>query len=264
VEIWGYDESTGVVRQAVIRQCLRALYHNSAGDLNNNGIPEVVLQCAHGLPIEVWEYRAGQYEQIGAVTPPQNFDSSKGMLIDDMECNGDVNRDGVNDCVFCGNSSTSHVLTFRDTYLIDYSGPRTFDPNDFPSMENSSFTQTCSIGDIDNDGYADWFDSSQKGGLRVFSYRDGSYGKIWDFPDHGFNPPIGSSFVGDPDNDGLNEFLVTRFGPNVDPTLRATIELWEGDGVGTTNFRKAFTWPGFSATNMIVGNLNPYNDHEQD
>jgi len=188
--------------------------------------------------------------------PPLNYDESRGMLIDDMEC-GDVNRDGVDDCVLCGNSTTSHVLTYRTgTYSIDYSGPRTRTSQG----ADISFTQTCSIGDIDNDGHSDWFDSSAGGGLRVFSYINGSYRMIWDYPRHGCNPPIGASAVGDADNDGWNEFLIVRWDPNPDPTQRATIEIWESDVPEATSFTRTFTWPGLFGTNMMVGNFNPYND----
>jgi len=169
------------------------------------------------------------------------------MLIDDMECNGDVNRDGLNDCVFSGNSGTSHVLTFKNGgYEIEYSAPGT--------TGDSSYTQTCSIGDINNDGYDDWFDSSSGGGLRVFSYLNESYQMIWNYTDHGNNPPIGSSFVGDADNDGRGEFLVTY-------TTDYRVELWESDETGASSFTNTFTWsPSGYSNNIMVGNLNPYND----
>lgn len=250
IEIWGNDVvgATSFDLEAVVKDCGSTMYHDSAGDLNGNGIPEIVFQCTSPDDIEIWEYNpgSGQYEFLTSVTPPSSRGSNPVMLIDDMECSGDVNRDGINDCVFCGNSGTSHVLTYRNgSYLIDYSAPTT--PGD------SSFTQTCSIGDIDNDGYADWFDSSG-GGLRVFSYKNGYYQQIWNFPNHGNNPPIGASFVGDSDNDGKGEFLVVY-------TSDYRVELWESDEVGATSFTNTFTWsPSVYSANLIIGNLNPYND----
>jgi len=70
IEIWGYDGSTSLTKEAVIRHCAPdAKYHEAAGDLNGNGIPEVILQCSHGDDIEIWEHGAGGYAQIGAVAP---------------------------------------------------------------------------------------------------------------------------------------------------------------------------------------------------
>lgn len=242
IEVWGNDVAgaTSFSQEALIRACTNnAIYPDAAGDLNGNGILEIVFQCDSSTNIEILEWNGVDYELKGSVPAPSS------MLIDDMECNGDVNMDGVIDCVFCGNSGTSHVLTYMNgSYFIDYSAPATGD---------SSFTQTCSIGDIDNDGYADWFDSSQGGGLRVFSYKNG-YQQVWNYPDHGENPPIGGSFVGDSDNDGRGEFLVTY-------TSDYRVELWESDEVGATSFTNTFTWsPSSYFSSIIIGNLNPYND----
>ena len=249
IEVWGNDviNADSFSMEALVKECGNAIFHNAAGDLNNNGIPEIIFQCTSVDNIEVWEWTGTSYEQIATVVPPPSGGSNPIMLIDDMECNGDVNRDGVNDCVLCGNSGSSHVLTYRNnTYFIEYNAPATSGDN--------SFTQTCSIGDIDNDGFADWFDSSEGGGLRVFSYKNGYYQKIWDYLPHGDNPPIGGSYVGDSDNDGKGEFLMVY-------TNDYQVELWESDVLGATSFDNTFTWsPSVYNANIIIGNFNPYND----
>ncbi|MBW2991532.1 putative metal-binding motif-containing protein [Candidatus Woesearchaeota archaeon] len=249
VEVWGNDSynATSFSKEATVKDCGHTLFHNAAGDLNNNGIPELVFQCSSSDDIEVLEWNGSGYESIASVTPPLSRGGGGNMFIDDMECNGDVNKNGVADCVVCGNSGSSHVLTYMNgTYFIEYNASTT--------SGDTSFTQTCSIGDIDNDGFADWFDSSSGGGLRVFSYQDGYYQQIWDYSDHGDNPPIGGSFVGDADNDGKGEFVVGY-------ANAYKVELWESDEVEATNFSNTFTWdPAVYAANMIIGNLNPYND----
>jgi len=253
IEIWGNDVKNAVYleRETIIKQFKALHFISSAGDLNGNGIPELVFQNNDTDMIEIWEWSGSSYVQIASISSPLTIMDSP-MLIDDMECNGDVNRDGLNDCVFSGNSKTSHVLTFKNGfYEIEYSAPVTQDTKD-----GTSFTQTCSIGDINNDGVDDWFDSSSGGGLRVFSYLNDSYQMIWDYPDHGKNPPIGGSFVGDADNDGRGEFLVTN-----DPRDGIRIELWESDEHAATSFTNTFTWsPSVYSANIMIGNLNPYND----
>ncbi|MBD3415205.1 MAG: hypothetical protein GF421_12355 [Candidatus Aminicenantes bacterium] len=251
IEIWGNDveSATFLEREATIIQFDYLYFISSAGDLNGNAIPELVFQNNDTDMIEIWEWSGSSYAQISVVTPPPSGGAAQYMLIDDMECNGDVNRDGLNDCVFSGNSGASHVLTFKNgIYEIEYSSPQ--------STGDYSYTQTCSIGDINNDGYDDWFDSSSGGGLRVFSYLNNEYQMIWDYPDHGSNPPIGGSFVGDADNDGRGEFLVTN-----DPGDGDRVELWESDENAATSFSNTFTWsPSVSSANIMIGNLNPYND----
>ncbi len=251
IEIWGNDVvgATSLSQEAVVKYCDMVLYHDAASDLNGNGVPELILQCSGADDIEIYEWNGVNYGHIASVAPPLSYNGETGMLKDDMECNGDVNRDGVNDCIFCGNSGTSHVLTYRNgSYFIAYNAPGTQQPSGY------SFTQTCSIGDINNDGYDDWFDSSEGGGLRVFSYKNGYYQMIWDYPDHGKNPPLGVSFLGDSDNDVKGEFLV-----GYTPDYR--VELWESDFVGATSFSNTFTWsPSIYSANIIIGNLNPYND----
>jgi len=246
IEVWGNDVvgATSLSQEAVIRTC-GALFHNAGGDLNGNGIPEIIFQCT-GDNIEIWEWTGSSYGQIAAVVPPPSGGTNPIMLIDDMECNGDLNRDDLVDCVICGNSGTSHVLTYKNSsYAIEYSAPAT---------GSISYTQTCSIGDINNDGYADWFDSSDLGNLRVFSYQGSHYEQIWASDDHGATPQIGGSFAGDADNDGKGEFLITY-------TPDYKVELWESDEIGATSFSNTFTWdPASHSSNMIVGNLNPYND----
>lgn len=253
IEIWGNADGSGTFleREATIKQFDYMLFQSSAGDLNGNSIPEIVFQNNETTLIEIWEWSelddVGVYAHIATLASPSS-------LIDDMECNGDVNRDGFNDCVFSGNSGTSHVLTFKDgSYEIEYSAPVT--------TGNYSYPQTCSIGDINNDGYDDWFDSSSGGGLRVFSYLNESYQMIWHYPDHGSNPPPGGSFVGDADNDGRGEFLVTYSPVTNTPEPDYRVELWESDEDGALSFTNTFTWsPAPYYANIMVGNLNPYND----
>ncbi|MBU1198325.1 MAG: putative metal-binding motif-containing protein [Nanoarchaeota archaeon] len=242
-EIWGNDvaSATTFSREAIVKDFGGGTtFIDGSGDLNNNGIPELIFQDGAGNPVEIWEWTGSSYELQSIV----NVSIS---LVDDIECSGDVNRDGVVDCVIGGNSEQSHILTYSGFYFIDYNTPET------PSV--FSFTQSVSIGDITNDGYDDWVDGS-KDGPRVFSYNGVSYANVWNSPvTFSSVPGIGSSFVGDCDNDGKSEFI---FGyPNEDKYM-----LWESDAIGATSFDNTFTWSNHAAGSMhvMIGNLNPFND----
>jgi hypothetical protein len=258
VEIWGNKtagaKSLGLLATVVSCASEGINYIKSAGDLNGNGVPEIFAQCGTAStagPLRVFEWNGASYAWIANVSLPAPYTGTGTMLVDDIECNGDLNRDGINDCVLCGNSGTSHVLSYQGgAYSIAYSAPGT---NPFSPI---SFAQTCSIGDLDNDGYADWLDSSAGGGLRVFSFKNGAYGQVWNYANHGVNPPIGGSFAGDSDNDNKGEFLVVRA-----DTGEYQVELWESDSVGATSLANTFNFGSSTySANVMIGNLNPNND----
>lgn len=247
-EVWGNDASNvdSLHLEAVIRNCTVATYHNGAGDLDNDGTPELFTDCAGSDKMEVYEYNSafGIYDWVADVTLPTADGSLSPMTIDDMECNGDLNRDGVADCVFCGNSNAAHVLTYSGgTYTIEFSSP-----------PGSDFSQSCGIFDVTNDGYVDFFDINTDG-ARVWSYQGGSYVNIWTSTPLGGFCEIGASFAGDSDNDGKGEFLYGT-ASSTDEVL-----LWESDEVGATSFSNTFSWsPTEFGVNIMIGNLNPFND----
>ena len=219
----------------------------TAADLNNNGVPEIFFQCHAPENLLVHEYDpgSGSYELIASLPVPINLYDLP-MVIDDMEA-GDVNHDGVADVVFCGNTGSAHVLTFKDgAYGVEYSSP--------PPFEQSAFSQTCSVGDVTHDGEADILVVNDEG-AKVFSFDGTDYQEIWvgEFPIA--TPGIGASFIGDADNDGSGEFLFTA---PYDPNNR----LYESEVSNPTEFMNTVSFAPLvsgSAT-IIIGNLNPTND----
>ena len=248
-EVWGNDtyNVNSLNLEAVIMNCTVATYHNGAGDLDNDGIPELFAECAGSETMQVFEYNPTYetYDWVADITLPNADGSSASMTVDDMECNGDVNHNGVVDCVFCGNSNAVHVLTYtRGAYTIE-----------FNSTPGGRYSQSCSAADITNDGYADFFDVNTDG-TRVWSYQNGSYVNIWTSPSLRGFCEIAASFAGDSDNDGKGECLYGTASGTDD------ILLWESDDVEATSFANTFTWsPSVYSVNIMIGNLNPFNDN---
>ncbi|MCK4335455.1 MAG: putative metal-binding motif-containing protein, partial [Candidatus Aenigmarchaeota archaeon] len=248
IEIWGNDtvNATGFSLNATVRDCGAedVQYNPAGGDLNNNGIPEIVFKCRTGSDIYIYEWNGTGYGLNATLGSPLNKAGDNPMVWDDAEC-GDVNRDSVDDCVFCGNSGRSHVLTYSGgSYSIAFNSSVT------PGAVN--MTQTCSVGDITNDGWPDWFDVSESG-IRVFSHNGTDYVNIWNSSYLGAPDPI-TSFVGDSDNDGKGEFLINNY--NTDKIM-----FYENDSVNATSFNNTFNWSDSEiSSNLIIGNLNPYND----
>jgi hypothetical protein len=91
----------------------------------------------------------------------------------------------------------------------------------------------------------------------VFSHNGTDYVSVWNSSALGAAAPsVGSSFVGDSDNDGKGEFLVRDNSVNSDKII-----LYENDSDDATSFNNTFNWSYSSlSSNVIIGNLNPYND----
>jgi hypothetical protein len=264
LELYSWD-GNGFSVEATVHECTNTstspngntFFHGTIGDLDDDGTPEILFQCYTPEPINIFEYRNGTYPIVGAVTPPPPVPGAAGggenvMVVDDMET-GDVNGDGVTDAVFCGNSGQGHVLTYRNgAYLVEYSSPA--------PVEHFSFSQTCSVGDMTNDGQADFL-VINKEGAKVYSHDSGSYEEVWVglYPRYE-NPRIGASFIGDADNDGFNEFLF------LDPTWSPPeerpddVKLYENDIVGASSFQNTYKFEPTIGPTIIIANLNPTND----
>jgi hypothetical protein len=206
--------------------------------MDGDGLPEIAFQCYAPDTLHVHEYTDGSYPTIAEVDLPGNLNTNP-MIIDDME-HGDVNGDGRDDIVFCGNSGQGHVLTYTDgTYDIKYLAG---------ASERFSNSQTCSAGDITGDGTDDMLVVNQEG-AKVYSYDNGAYQEVWVGPYPTTTPGIGASFIGDADNDGEEEFLF------LDGTAKLA-RLYESDYVNSVNFGPTISSYG----TIIVSNLNPNND----
>jgi hypothetical protein len=242
LEVWGNDTYNAAgfsLQHTVAAPC--SGYFKAGGDLNNNGIPEIVGQCGALGPLRVYEWNEGtsSFDMKASLTSPMS-------LLDDIEC-GDVDRDGVDECVFCGNSGKSHVLDYSGgTYSVVYNTTQT------PGSGN--YTQTCSVGDVTNDGWPDWFDVSGAG-LRVFSYNGNEYVNIWNSSySPGAAPPIGASYAGDSDNDGKTEFISGENTGIASPAIR----MYESDSINATSFENTFSWSSITKSqHIMIGDLKP-------
>ena len=253
VNLYSYDD-IGFAVESTVRTCTNergALFLACGGDLDGDGTPEIIFQCDTPDDIVIQEYdeETRDYPVVASVPVPFNLWGAP-MIVDDMEA-GDVNGDGVDDVVFCGNSGQGHVLTVTSegTYVVEYSSP--------PPSEAGVLSQTCSIGDMTNDGALDFLVVNQEG-AKVYSHPDLWYQEVWVGSQPTTMPPaIGASFIGDSDNDGFTEFL---FGRSTDDRV---IALFENDTANASDFHEGelFELVGGTAS-IIVGNLNPTNDTE--
>lgn len=251
LDVYDFD-TTGLVATRTVQYCENPLFHATAADLDGDGLPEIFFQCYRPEEIKVHEFNqeTAQFDLIASIPAPQTtlFDEPSTMVIDDMEA-GDVNRDGVLDIVFCGNTGQVHVLTLTGNgYEIIYDSPP-------PDVPNSQFTQTCSIGDVTNDGLNDFF-VVHKDAIQVFSHDGQKFYRVWSDGPIEITPGVGSSFVGDADNDGRNEFVWGR-------PLGAGYFLYESDEPDAADFSVTAAFGTiYGGGTIIVANLNPTNDVE--
>ncbi len=253
LEVYSYDGS-GLVLEASVQDCSAedALFIGTVGDLDGDGTPEIVFQCDSPEDILVHEYLAGSYRLVGRVPVPISGYGSP-MIVDDMET-GDVNRDGRDDAVFCGNSGAVHVLTYRGgAYVVEFSSP--------PPAQIDAHSQTCSVGDVTNDGFDDIL-VVNKEGARVYSHDGTGYQLVWIGSRPTGTPPIGASCVGDPDNDGFDELLFSDVGLD-QPSMN--VKLYESDLVGAGDFQLTHTFEPavYGGGTILVGDLDPTNDLPQ-
>ena len=254
-EVWGNDvaNAASFSLQVTVRSGCGATYRPGAGDLNGDVVPELFLQCSPlAGPLEVYGWNGTGYSLLQSISKSTWVSTN---TVDDMDCSNDVNRDGKADCVFCGNGGRSHILSYvGSSYQVVYNSANGAAP--------SSYTQSCNSYDVTNDGYADFFDESASG-LRIFSYDGSNFYSLWNSTTYWTsNPGIAAGGAGDSDNDGKGEFLVANgSGSGYD-----TVFLWESDSTPATSFTNTFTWTpadtgSSNAPNVIIGNLNPYNDN---
>jgi len=235
IQVWGFDGNTFQMEYQV-RDGDDCRFIKTACDINGNGIPEVVTQCT-GEDIIIYEWGDSGYPEVGNIS----MDILDGSILDHMDC-ADLDNDGLNETLLCGNTKRSHILEYdiQDGYEIS-----------FQTEAASSCVESCDITDINHDGQLDWIDTYNEG-MRVFTYRDGEYTRIWDSGDVGWiwGGAVGGGTAGDIDLDGFNEYIVRL-------ASEYRIELWENDQVDTVKLEKTRDWSGVLP---LIGNLNPTND----
>jgi hypothetical protein len=243
IEIWGNDtaNATGYAYNATIWTNSSGCYYPKVScDLNGNGIPEIIAQCRFESRAQIYEWNGASYAWLANLTLP--LGGTTAPQIDDMDC-GDVDKDSEDELVACGNMGISAVIDYSGgsysiAYYSSYGGG------------TSSYTQTCSIADVTNDGWPDWFDVS-KDGLRVFSNDGTGYANIWNSTvKYSTNPPIGASGAGDSDNDGRGELI---YGNATAPIIAF---LWENDTSPALGFANTLTWDSSSSLSVIIGDLD--------
>ena len=121
-----------------------------------------------------------------------------------------------------------------------------------PPVGGDSFSQTCSVGDVTNDGQADILVVNVEG-AKVYSYDGNAYYEVWVGPPLTWHPPVAGSYIGDTDDDGFIEFLYIDH-------VGDAILLYEGDVVGANSFTNTVTFgPIMYSGTVLVGDLNPLN-----
>ena len=181
---------------------------------NDDSLEIVITPSVWGTEVCVWEYREGTYQKVWCdsldVGPPYTL-SARGTV-------GDADNDGDNEILVTtcqnGDESARGIYIFEhtvgDTYELDWSdtGPDKGSSDPF-------------IADILNDGDNEFL-VVQYDQLLVYSYTDSGYDTllIKQLPDtvsgHAFN----RVYVGDSDNDGKNEVVISG----------NTLQAYEGSG----------------------------------
>jgi hypothetical protein len=242
IEIWGNDtaNATGYAYNATIWTNSSGCYYPKVScDLDGDGIPEIIAQCRFESRAQIYEWNGAIYQWKANLTLPLGGETAP--QLDDMEC-GDVDRDSKKEVVACGNMGLSLVIDYSvGSYSLAYISSY--------GTAASSYTQTCSIADVTNDGWPDWFDVSKEG-ARVFSHDGNNYFSLWNSSKYSSNPPIGASGAGDSDNDGRGEFI---YGNATAPIIAF---LWENDTSPAVAFANTFTWTSTTSLNVIVGDLD--------
>jgi len=240
-EVWG-TKTVGAetfTKLATLHTCMsgRPLYSKPAGDFDGDGVLEIVTHCSSSFDdqaqdVLIHKWQGAAYVQVVSVPSPIRIIDHFGI--------GDFNGDGKPEAVVCGNSKTSHVLSYKDgSYGFVYTAPAL-----------PVFTQTCGAGDLDGDGRAEWFDGGG-GQVRVFGYRDG-YKQLWQGVIGDGVPSVGSGFAGDADHDGVDEFIMADFDRRYD--MRAM--LWKyvpgQSSSSSLSFENTYNFPTAGTTGTVL------------
>jgi len=255
-EVWGpvTASSGALVLEATVALAGATTWIASAGDLNNNGVPELLLHNLIEGVIDIWEFdqAVGDYVNIAHVVSPGPIDDG------DL---GDVDGDGALEWVFCGG--------FRKSMVMKYSATHSTYDIAWSSSDAGTVVQTCSVGDFDGNGVADFADAPWQG------YR--TFGLLEQFSELTVpmagqkGVPIGSSAAGDANGDGRDEFIyAARFevvsaaagkGKPAPAQQEYRFMLFETDFAG--GLKKTATWTTLPTASSIgptfvIGKLDPF------
>jgi len=249
VEIWGNDNSdvTSFSQEHVLRTGQFMSVNAIGCDLNNNGVPEIITQ-GRGQNFMIYEWNGADYQWKQNISVWSAYGGGA-LQLNDMNC-GDLNRDGVSEAVVCGNDNKDTVIDYvNGNYQVVYNSPTT--------SGATKTVRSCNIADMTNDGWQDFVDVNGDN-VRVFSYNpvNSSYYRVW----NGANVFSTSTFAasadaGDSDNDGMAEFI---HGPDGDGK---SARVWESNSLNAKTFSNAYNFTNQdSFTNILIGDINPYND----
>jgi len=233
--IWGNSSSnvSSFSSQANVKPGTCATYYiPGSGDLNGNGIPELIFQCATNGPMLFYEWN-GTNNTYSLQQSIGSGNWSTQPTGDVYDCSKDLNRDTLVDCTMVGNGGRSIVVGYVDgNYRVLYNSSNGSLP--------SAFTQAGGSYDVTNDGYADFWDASISG-VRVFSHDGSDFYSLWNSStaNWGDAASIGAGRAGDSDNDGKGEIII----PNCTSSTIGTIFIYENDTSNSaTSFNNTYTW----------------------
>ena len=225
------------------------------GDVDNDGENEIAVAASSphdissGGTVRIYEYNSGTYGLAWSATIGEYIENH-GLFI------GDSDNDGNNELLVGVSWYGRKILLFKHDTGNIYN--QVWNDN-----LGSDVASTC-IGDVDNDGQNEIIAGTGSWGsydVRIYEHSTGnSYSLAWNnqWSSHRHE----SVFVGDADNNGLNELLVIRNNPWSDDDDVAIFEHVSGNTYALNWSQTLVQQGGTSHTNAVIGDVDNDGNNE--
>ena len=212
IRVYDYQPDTGEFQRTVIsnnsfpNDCVTS-------DMDGDGYKELFFQNSSSGPVMVYEYNGANYVKVHTIQPAEWDWPGKAQLtvIDDM-ASGDVNNDGIDDVLFCGNDAYPVVINYTSG---DYKP--IFISNYLLGDYRIDYIQSCDISDLNGDGYNDiilankqimYFEKTNKNDMEY------AYKSTWNDTKQTLLYGMNVMCSGDADADSRNEMFVLSTNAN--------------------------------------------------
>ena len=225
----GSFTSTGAISDAPARNGASGQFNEDleSGDIDNDGIPDVVSIDQYGNPVTLLSNGDGTFSGVTSTLSPALVDSDGSNVYTTGFTLGDVDGDGNTDIMVQDQDGEQMLLGLGD-------GTGAFDFGNGKSVILDSEPRTTHLADLNNDGNLDLLVAHTNKFVTFTGDGSGNFEEVEELATDDVERINGFSAVLDLNDDGIKDYISSSRDD-------ATVSVYQGDGDGSFTLAESIT-----------------------